>query len=277
MIFKSDIPEKLTKYGSAHFVVVPVPYEQTTSYGRGTKNGPRAICEASAQVELFDEELQKETYHRGIHTLPVLKPSLEELEKTAAKILADKKFPIVLGGEHTISAACVRACKKFYKNLSVVQFDAHADLRDEYEGTRLSHACVMRRVYETGAKFVQIGIRSHSIEEAEFISKSKINKPFYAHEIFSSNDWAGEAINLLTDDVYLTFDVDALDPSIVPATGTPEPGGLGWHQTVNFLKKLCASKNVVGADFVELAPKKGEPLSDFTIAKLIYKLIGYLS
>jgi agmatinase len=190
--------------------------------------------------------------------------------------LSDKKIPIILGGEHTVSAPPIRACKKAFPNLSVVHFDAHADLRDEYEGTRLSHACVMRRVYDANVPFVQIGIRSHSVEEAKFIKESRIHKPFYAHEIHSSDKWMDETLKLLTDNVYLTFDVDAFDPSFMPSTGTPEPGGMRWHQVTEFFRRLASAKRIVGADFVELAPRKNEPAPDFAVARLVYKLIGYI-
>ncbi len=276
MIFKSDIPAELQRYENAHFVVVPVPYEKTTSYGKGTSDGPLAICKASEQVELYDEELQREVYSRGIATLKPVH-DLEELEKATGKILSDKKFPIILGGEHTISAFPIRACKKHHKNVSVVHFDAHADLRDEYEGVKLSHACVMRRVVEAGVPIIQIGIRNHSLEEAEFISSAGLHKPYYAHLIHSSDYWMEEAISFLTDDVYISFDVDAFDASVMPSTGTPEPGGMDWYQVTRFFRKLCESKKIVGADFVELAPIKGLNGPDFTVAKLIYKLIGYLN
>ncbi|MBI2974531.1 MAG: agmatinase [Deltaproteobacteria bacterium] len=275
LIYKSDSPEKFLEYKSARVVVVPVPYEKTTSYGKGTKNGPEAICEASSQVELYDEELEFESCNVGIATVDAVH-SLDKLETETLKIVNDGKIPIILGGEHTVSAAPIRACKKKYKNLSVVHFDAHADLRDEFEGTKLNHACVMRRVFEAGVPFVQIGIRNHSLEEAEFMKKEGLRKPFYSADISSSVKWMDEAISCLTDEVYLTFDVDAFDPSIIPATGTPEPGGLNWHQVTEFFKKLAAAKKIVGADFVELAPIKNLPASDFTIAKLIYKLIGYI-
>lgn len=276
MIFKPDIPEELRKYENARFVVVPVPYERTTSYGKGTRNGPSGICDASAQVETYDEELGLETYHRGIATLKPVE-ELDELERTTERILSDGKFPIILGGEHTISAAPVRACRKFYSDLSVVHFDAHADLRDEYEGTGLNHACVMRRVHEAKVPIVQIGIRNHSLEEAELIDREKMNRPFYAHEISSSDRWMDEAIGLLSRNVYISFDVDAFDPSIMPSTGTPEPGGMGWYQVVGFFRKLATERNVVASDFVELAPVKGNHAPDFTVAKLVWKLIGYLS
>ena len=277
LIYKSDIPAKFLRYESARVVIVPAPYEKTTSYGQGAKDGPRGICEASSHIELYDEELGFEPYNIGIHTMESVGDSLSKLEDTVARVIADKKIPITLGGEHTISAAPVRACKRHFRNLSVCHFDAHADLRDTYKKTPLNHACVMRRIYETGAKFVQIGIRSHTIEEADFIKEKKLHRPFYAHEIHSSNEWMDKALALLTEDVYITFDVDAFDPSIMPATGTPEPGGLAWYQVTTFFKKLAASKNIVGADFVELAPRKGETCSDYTVARLIYKLIGYIS
>lgn len=276
LIYKSDSPEEFLRYDRAKIVVVPVPYEKTTSYGKGTVNGPAGICEASAQVELYDEELGFEPYNIGIATIEQVK-TLDKLEKRAGDILKDKKIPFSLGGEHTISAAPIRACKKLYKNLSVIHFDAHADLRDEFEGTPLNHACVMRRVHEAGVGIVQVGIRNHSLEEADFMKKAKLNRPFYAHEIYNSDYWMEEALKLLTDDVYLSFDVDAFDPSIMPSTGTPEPGGMNWYQVVNFFKMLAKEKNIVGADFVELAPRKGDNGPDFTIAKLIYKLIGYIA
>jgi agmatinase len=276
MIFKPDIPKELQKYEKAHFVVIPSPYEKTTTYGHGTKNGPEAICIASDHVELFDEELGREIFFKGIATLRPT-DNLEDLQKITEKTLADKKFPIILGGEHTISAAPIRVCKKFYKDLSVVHFDAHADLRDEYDGTKLSHACVMKRVVDEKIPIVQIGIRNHSQEEADLISSNGLNKPFYAHQIWSSPYWMDEAISLLSDNVYISFDVDAFDASIMPSTGTPEPGGMTWYQVVTFFNLLVKNKNVVGADFVELAPIKNLTGPDFTIAKLIYKLIGYLS
>ncbi|PIR17323.1 MAG: agmatinase, partial [Deltaproteobacteria bacterium CG11_big_fil_rev_8_21_14_0_20_49_13] len=271
MIYKGDIPEKFLKYDNAHFVIVPVPYEKTTSYGRGTCKGPGAICAASEQVELFDEELQKEVYQKGIATVKEV-TDLDELQKVTEKILEDKKFPIVLGGEHTISAPPVRAFKKFYNDISVVHFDAHADLRDEYNGSKLSHACVMRRVVEEKVPLVQIGIRNHSLEEAEVIKKEGLNRPFYSHLIHGSDYWMEEAVALLSKNVYISFDVDAFDASIMPSTGTPEPGGMNWFQVVKFFRLLCKSRNVVGADFVELAPVKGNSGPDFTVAKLIYKL-----
>ncbi len=262
------------EYKDSKVIVVPVPYEKTTSYGKGTKNGPSAIIEASYQTELYDEELKSEPYKIGICNIEPVN-SLAALEDKTGKILKDKKFPLLLGGEHTISIAPIKAVRKFYPDLSVVQVDAHADLRDEYEGTKDSHACVMRRVFEAGVPFIQVGIRNHSVEEADLLEKNSL-KPFYAHEIHSSNDWMDGAIEKLNKNVYLTFDVDAFDPSLIPGTGTPEPGGLGWYQVVEFLKRLTAKRNIVGADFVELAPIKGEHRSEFTIAKLIYKFIGYI-
>lgn len=277
MIYKQDAPSECLDYAKARAVIIPAPYEKTTSYGKGTENGPEAICVASDQVELYDEELGFETCHRfGFSTVaPVTE--LDALEKATYKVLSDKKIPIILGGEHSITGAPVRACKKHFSDLSVVHFDAHADLRDEYEGTKLNHACAIRRVYDAGVPFVQIGIRNHSIEEAEFMSKNKILRPFYAHEIYSSTDWMDKAIKNLSDNVYISFDVDAFDPSIMPSTGTPEPGGMNWYQVVSFFRKLAKKRNIVGADFVELAPIPGFHAPDFLVAKLIYKLMGYMA
>jgi len=274
--FKSEMPKDCLVYDKAKFVFVPVPFEKTTSYGKGTKHGPDAILEASSQIEYFDEELQQETCSiAGVHTVKSV-TDLAELEKVTEKILIDSKIPIALGGEHSISAAPIRACKKIYPDLSVVHFDAHGDLRDSYEGTPLSHASVMHRVYDAGVNFVQIGIRSQCKEEFDFIAEKKLNKPYYAFEIHNSVSWIDDVISKLNKNVYFTFDVDAFDPSIMPATGTPEPGGLTWYQVTAFMKKLAATRNIVGADFVELAPMKGWHTCDFMIAKLIYKFMGYI-
>lgn len=260
-------------------VVIPIPYEFSTSYGKGTANGPAAIIEASQYVELYDEELDCEPYKNGILTSASLTyesdpvPATIQIKNQAEKYLGENKFIIALGGEHTISQALVEACNKKYSDLSILQLDAHADLRDSYEGSRYSHACVMKRIWESNQNIVQCGIRSLSKEEALFIRENKIDT-FFAHELKKMNDWE-KVISKLNDDVYLTIDVDFFDPSVMPATGTPEPGGFYWDETIRNLKKLFTSKNVIACDIVELSPEKELRHADFMISRLIYKIFGF--
>jgi agmatinase len=259
-------------YDKSRFVVLPCPHEATTSYGKGARNGPAAILNASQAVEWFDEDLGYEPYHKGwIYTdKPV---SVRGLESKVGKILADEKIPIILGGEHSLTPVAVKACVQKHKHLSVLQLDAHADLRDSYEGKKDSHACALRRVLEI-CPAVQAGIRSLSIEEWEWARKTgQIDKIHFAKKL----ELVGKIEDQLHKDVYITIDVDVFDPSVVPATGTPEPGGLFWYEVLDILKGVCATKNVVGFDVVELAPRQGDIASDFTIAKLIYKILGFLS
>ena len=259
-------------YGRSKYVVLPCPHEATTSYGKGTRRGPEAILKASQAVEWFDEELGYEPYHKGwIYTeKPV---SVRGLTRKVGEILADGTIPVILGGEHSLTPAAVKACAQKHKHLSVLQLDAHADLRDSYEGKKDSHACALRRVLEI-CPAVQAGIRSISIEEWEWARKTgQIDKIHFAKKL----ELVDKIGHQLHKDVYITIDVDVFDPSIVPATGTPEPGGLFWYEVLDILKGVCATKNVVGFDVVELAPRKGDIASDFTIAKLIYKILGFLS
>jgi agmatinase len=260
-------------------VLIPAPYEFSTSYGKGTSFGPEAIIEASQYVELYDEILDFEPYKKGIFTTNPLilddspKLAFQTIEATVAEFLSQKKFIVVLGGEHSISQAVYAAFNQKFADLSILQLDAHADLRDSYEGSKFSHASVMRRIWEVNKNIVQCGIRSLSKEEADLIRENKINT-FFAHDIRYKNNW-DEIIDLLKDKVFLTIDVDFFDPSIMPSTGTPEPGGFFWNETMNFLEKLFAKKNVVGCDVVELSPIKNQNQADFMIAKLVYKLFGY--
>ena len=276
------IPEKYTDYKKSRFVILPIPYEGTSSYKSGTKNGPQAIINASKQVEFYDEELNIEPYRKGICTLDELEPDVSNPEKMvdkiyrAAKDLVDKnKILIGLGGEHTISIGLVKAHKDKYKDLSVLQLDAHADLRDSYQDSKYSHACVMRRINQL-CNCVGVGIRSISKEETSF-AKSKKIKLFFAREIKNNFGFVDNVLKSLSKNVYLSLDLDFLDPSIMPAVGTPEPGGLGWYETLDFLKKVIANKNVVGLDLVELSPLPGIVAPDFLAAKLLYKIIGYIS
>ena len=276
------IPEKFTDFKKSRFVILPIPYEGTSSYMPGTSNGPQAIINASKQVEFYDEELNTETYKKGICTLDELEPDVSGPEKMvekiyqAAKDLLDKKRILIsLGGEHTISIGLVKAHKEKYNDLSVLQLDAHADLRDSYQNSKYSHACVMRRINKL-CDCVGVGIRSISQEESSF-AKSKGIKLYFAREIKDNPGFMNDVLKSLSKNVYLSLDLDFFDTSIMPAVGTPEPGGLGWYETLDFLKKVIENKNVVGLDLVELSPLPGIIASDFLAAKLLYKIIGYIS
>ncbi|MGH7550091.1 MAG: agmatinase [Gemmatimonadota bacterium] len=267
-------------YADAVAVVVPVPYERTVSYGAGTAHGPAAILEASGYIELYDEVLGEEPWRRGIHTAAEVSPQddpeafLAALRERASQLYTDGKFPVFLGGEHSLTAGPVRAARDAFEDLSVLQLDAHADLRDEYHGTPWSHASVMRRVHELGVPVVPVGIRAVSPEEIEFIRAHDL-PVFWSHRIAHGDEWMETALSALTDTIYLTFDVDFFDPSLVPATGTPEPGGGFWHETMRFLGRVFREKTVIGMDVVELAPIEGFHAPDFVVARLVYRTIGY--
>ncbi|MBU0536427.1 MAG: agmatinase [Nanoarchaeota archaeon] len=266
-------------YKDSKVVIISLPYEGTVSYGTGTSKGPEAILEASKQVEIYDEDVEDEPYKTGIWTAEPTEldadPSkmVEQVYAEAKKHVQAEKFLVSLGGEHSVPTGIVRAYKERYQNLSVLQFDAHSDLREDYQDTRFSHAAIMSRILEI-CPAVLIGIRSLSKGEAERIKKDNLNV-YWAKDMQTSDAWMDEAISKLSDDVYITFDIDAFDPSIMPATGTPEPGGLQWYPVIRFLRKLFKEKNVVGFDLVELAPIKGRPDCDFLAARLVHKMIGY--
>jgi agmatinase len=250
-------------------VILPVPYEKTVCYMPGTAKGPKAIIDASVQLEDFDVELGYEMNKKvKIHTAEEVK--FEELEKNVNEITQKNKFPVVLGGEHTVTVPAVKAIAERYSDLSVLQIDAHADLRDEFEGEKLSNACVMRRIREITKKTVQVGIRDMSAEESDYIGGEGIGK--YVHGTDFDID---KVVEQLSDNVYITIDLDGFDPSEVPAVGTPQPGGLHWSEVTALLKKIAEKKNIAGFDVVELSPIEGQVASDFFAAKLVYKMIGY--
>jgi agmatinase len=276
-----SLPQKFSEFESSEFVILPVPYEQTTTFKVGTKTGPQAIIDASKVVETFDEELKQEAFEVGIHTLEEMeitargpKQMVEKVYKIAKELVDRNKRVVLLGGEHATSIGMVKALSEKYNNLSVLQLDAHADLRDTYQESKYSHACVMRRIGEI-APFVGVGIRNLSLEEHEFVQKKKIDL-FFAKNLVKDHEWIDRVVSKLSEDVYLTMDLDFLDPSIMPSVGTPEPGGLLWSQTLDFLKKVADNKNIVGFDCVELCPISGLVAPDFLAAKLIYKIIGYI-
>jgi agmatinase len=259
------IPE--IEISEAKVVIFGIPFEETTSYGKGTKKGPDAIIKASQQIELYNPELGEEIQELiKITTLPNLKGKREDIEKTVAKYI--DKFLISIGGEHSITPEIVKPFFKKYPNLSILQIDAHTDMRDEWEGSKNSHACAMRRIQELGIKnIVQVGIRNTAKEEQKYL---KLENVFW-NDKYNIDD----ILNKLTDDVYLTFDVDGLDASIMPATGTPEPGGLTYNEALEIMKSLMLKKNIVAADFVEFSPIKNIHAYDFIVAKLIFYLINY--
>jgi agmatinase len=267
---------------TSRIAVLPVPYDFTTTYVTGTRNGPGAIIEASTHMELYDEELGRETYQVGIYThQPIAvsdkKPEemLRMVAETVSSDLNSDRLPVTLGGEHSISIGVVRELLKVYPDMSVLQLDAHADLRDAYEGTPYNHACVGRRISEL-CPLVQVGIRSMCKEEADFKRSSKVIT-ISDYEIKGNKTALSDAINALTDHVYLTLDLDVLDPAIMPAVGTPEPGGLNWFETIQFLKLLSERKKIVSFDVVELCPQAGNVAPDFLAAKLIYRIMGYIA
>ena len=267
-------------FEDAKAVILPVPLESTTSYVPGTRNGPREILVASSHLELWDEEMNTDIHPIGICTLPEMELPFDdmadimgEIRRVTAGILEHDKFPIVLGGEHSITSAIVAAVAAKHPGVTVLQIDAHADLRDTYMGTRFNHACAMRRVTEH-ARCTQVGIRSLSTEEA----KAAATLPttiFYDVNMRQDANWMAKVVESLGETVYITIDVDGLDPAIMPATGTPEPGGLSWYELLSLLRAVISARKVVGCDIVELSPLPGVAAPNFLCAKLLYKILTY--
>lgn len=278
------IEDEYADYQRARAVILPVPLERTTTYARGTRKGPCAIIEASRNLETYDEELRAETYRTfGIHTMEEMETEdgplervLADIRTSVAALLTDAKLPVLLGGEHSLTSPAVSAAARAFSDLSVLQIDAHADLRESYQGNPNSHACAMRRVVEI-CPAVQVGIRSLSSEEAAALPQLK-TKIYWAQEIVSrpAAEWVERVAADLSPHVYVTIDVDGLDPSILPATGTPEPGGLSWEQVTALLRGVARQRTIVGVDVVELLPTPGLHAAEFLVAKLIYRLLGYI-
>ncbi|MDX2199112.1 MAG: agmatinase [Phycisphaerae bacterium] len=264
----------------AKVAVLPIPYDATTSYAVGTRDGPRAIITASQQVELYDEGLGRETITDGIVTLDPVTPdvsgpkaTLDAIYRAAAPVVRAGKFLLSLGGEHSISSGLVRAVAEKHKKLSVLQIDAHADLRDEYQGSPFSHAAVMRRIHDMGVPAVAVGIRNYSRDEATFIRKAK--KPiFSAAWCRETPDWIERVLEPLTDNVYVTIDIDGFDPAFAPGTGTPEPGGMDWFQVTKLLARLAETRRIVSADIVEVRPIPPNHVTEFLAARLAHRLLG---
>jgi agmatinase len=263
----------------AKVAILPVPYDATVEYKSGAREGPQAIIDASPYLELYDHELGREVNEVGIFTLPEVQPLMsgpefmaERIHKIAKDLLAKDKFVVMLGGEHSLTLGMVRALHERYSKLSVLQLDAHTDLRDEYLGTKYGTASVMRRVREI-CPVVPAGIRSFSLEEHRFMQEKGI-EPFYA-EASNSPDFAARVVSQLSSQVYVTIDLDVLDPSIMSAVGTPEPGGLSWQQVLELLRAVSQHRRIVGFDVMELCPREGPTSCAYLAAKLVYKLIGY--
>ena len=273
------LERELSEYENSKVAVLPIPYDATVSYGTGTRNGPRAIIAASAQVETFDSDFDSEPCEIGIATLEGIRPEssgpeamMSAIEKTASRIINDGKFVLSLGGEHSVSSPLVKAHAQKYGDISILQIDAHSDLRDTYQGSKYSHACVMSRISEI-CDFVSVGIRSFCNSENERVAldKGRIIKPT---EFKKNPNSISNILSMLSSNVYITFDLDGLDPSVMPAVGTPEPGGLLWEEAVGLLMAVGKEKRIIGADVVELAPIPGLIYPDFTAARLAYKIIS---
>jgi agmatinase len=273
------IEEEYSAYESSPVVVLPVPYDATSTWIRGADRGPDAILEASANMELYDIQTKQEVYLKGIHTAapvglgPDPEVMVQEVKSAITGILADQKFPVTIGGNHSVSIGAVQACAAHYGKITVLQLDAHTDLRQEYEGSPLSHASIMARAAEV-ADIVQVGIRSMCTDELPYLQDGRI---FYAHDIAGKNDWYEAADSLIKGPVYITIDLDVFDPSVLPSTGTPEPGGMLYYEVYRFLDYIIKRHQIIAFDVVELCPNTSEKSSDFLASKLVYQLISLIS
>ena len=273
----AGIPEKYASLDASKIVLIPVPYDGTSTWGKGADKGPEAFLHASENMELYDIETDSQVYTQGIHLAdPVTENSSPAAMVTAVHEVVKEnikrnKFVTMFGGEHSVSIGAIRAFNECYDDLTVLHIDAHADLRKEYEGTPYNHACALHEANET-TNLIQVGIRSMDISEKSIMRPDSV---FFAHDMAADDYWMDKVVESLGDNVYITFDLDALDPSIMPSTGTPEPGGLFWYETLEFLKSVFKQKNVVGFDIVELCPNEVDKSSDFLAAKLYYKMLSY--
>jgi agmatinase len=270
--------EVVYDYAGSGIIIMPVPYDGTSTWLKGSDKGPDAIMEASVNLEFYDVETATEVHKKGIHTIdPVLEKSspdalVRAVHEKTLWLLKEKKFPVIVGGNHTVSIGAIRAFSDYYSDLSVLQLDAHADLRQEYEGSRLNHACVMARARES-APIVQVGLRSMSADELDYADKERI---FWSHELYYNKKLYLNACNKLTENVYVTIDLDVFNPSLMPSTGTPEPGGPDYFELTHFLRDVAGKKNIVGFDVVELCPSPVNKVPDFVAAKVIYQMLSYI-
>jgi agmatinase len=273
----AGIPEQYAKLDRSEIVLIPVPYDGTSSWQKGADKGFEAFLEATENMELYDIETNSEVYKKGVFIAEIIEEDtspeamVEQVYKIVKRYIQKNKFVTIFGGEHSISIGTIRAFKDSFKNLTVLHLDAHADLRDTYEGTTCNHACAVYEASKT-TNLIQVGIRSMDISERHNMNTDKV---FFAERMMLDDSWQDRAIELMTDQVFITFDVDVFDHSIMPSTGTPEPGGLLWNETIEFLKKVFNKKEVVGFDIVELCPNPTNKAPDFMIAKLYYKMLSY--
>ncbi|WP_242131433.1 agmatinase [Aestuariivivens marinum] len=273
----AGIPEEFAKLEQAKIVLIPVPYDGTSTWQKGADKGPQAFLDASANMELYDIETDTEVYQQGVYLADAVTENsspeamVDTVHKVTKQYIKKNKFVTIFGGEHSISIGTIRAFNEMFPSLTVLHIDAHADLRKSYEGTSCNHACAVYEASQT-TNLIQVGIRSMDIMETTVMDT---DKTYFAHEMAVDDTWMDSAIDQMTDNVFITFDLDALDPSILPSTGTPEPGGLFWYETLDFLKQVFSEKNVVGFDIVELCPNSKEKSSDFLAAKLYYKMLSY--
>jgi agmatinase len=269
--------EVVYDYSESGIIIVPVPYDETSTWMKGADKGPDAILDASVNLEFYDVETSSEAHLKGINTIaPILeKETPEKLVKDVYdrifSLLSDKKFPVIIGGNHTVSIGAIKAFSEYFENLTILQLDAHADLRQVYEGSVFNHACTMARAREF-APIIQVGIRSMSAEELPFVERDRI---FFSHELYYDKSLYHRALDKLTGNVYITIDLDVFDPSIMPSTGTPEPGGPPYFELLHFMRDVIKSRNVVGFDVVELCPSETNKSPDFIAAKIIYQLLSY--
>nr|WP_298993032.1 agmatinase [uncultured Polaribacter sp.] len=273
----AGIPQEYGNLATSKIVIIPVPYDGTSTWQKGADKGPQAFLDASENMELYDIETDSEVYKEGVFLADAITENespeavVEAVHQTTKKYINRNKFVTVFGGEHSISIGTIRAFNECFPNLTVLHIDAHADLRKEYEGSSCNHACAVYEANQT-TNLVQVGIRSMDISEKR---EMNLDKVFFAHDMAVNEDWMDDVIDQLTSNVFITFDLDALDPSILPSTGTPEPGGLFYYETLEFLQRVFDEKNVVGFDMVELCPNENEKSSDFLAAKLFYKMLSY--
>jgi len=271
----AGIPDKHARLDDAKVVLIPVPYDGTSSWQKGADKGPDAFLEASENMELYDIETRTEVYRQGIYLAPSVtedsspEKMVEAVYKTTKNYINQEKFVTLFGGEHSVSIGAIRAFNESFPELTVVQIDAHADLRPEYEGSPYNHACAVHEASKK-ANLVQVGIRSMDVSEVEHMDENQV---YFGHDLYE--DWMDDAIGQMTPNVYITIDLDAFDPSIMPSTGTPEPGGMFFYETLEFIKMMFKKKNVVGFDIVELCPNDIDKSSDFLAAKLYYKMLSY--
>jgi agmatinase len=274
----AGIPNEFASFEKAEVVLLPVAYDKTSTWCKGADKGPEAFLVASENMELYDIESDTEVYKNGIYLEDIVdfdgspEDLAELIQKKTSEIICSGKLFTMIGGEHSVSIGAIKAVADKYKKISVLQLDAHSDLRPEYDGSKFNHACAMHWASQN-LDLVQVGIRSMDVVEKEFLNKENL---FLASEIVSIDNWQDDVINKLNEEVYLTIDLDYFDPSILPSTGTPEPGGMYWYPTLKLLEKLCKTKRIVGFDIVELAPNPSSPASDFLAAKLYYKLLTYI-